>query len=52
MTAMAARIMTWAREITLVEAINIAICICAVVGLIQFALWIEELQGFFPIRNR
>jgi hypothetical protein len=41
-----------ARVVTLTEAINIAVCICAVVGLIAFAVWIEGLQGVFPIRNR
>lgn len=53
MTAISiARVLARVRGITLTEAINIVICVCAVVGLIAFALWIEELQSFFPIRNR
>lgn len=47
-----ARALARTRELTLTEAINIVICVCAVVGLIAFALWIEELQGVFPIGNR
>ncbi|BCJ90489.1 hypothetical protein IZ6_12240 [Terrihabitans soli] len=46
-----ARVLARARDITLTEAINISICVCAVIGLIAFSLWIEELQNVFPIRN-
>jgi hypothetical protein len=49
---MVERAMAWAREITFIEAINVIVCICAVIGLVKFALWIEELQSVFPIRNR
>lgn len=47
-----ANVLARARDVTLAETINIVICICAVVGLIAFAIWIEELQSVFPIRNR
>jgi hypothetical protein len=46
------RIVAWTRELTFTEAVNLVICICAVIGLIQFALWIEELNIIFALRER